>query len=192
MSSHHILHVAKELVETLNHAVDKNLPEEIAGIVKTHSAGAAAACVAAGWLPGAGALVAAGICGGFVWTMYGRINSKIGLPLTDNLLKSLASGVATNLATGFVGALILQTLLTMLPGIGSAGAAVLAGGTGYALTLASGYVYLKLMTNLFLSGKDPTKMDESSLKAAASSVAASKDVKKVVSEAKNEYKPTSK
>jgi hypothetical protein len=173
-------------------AVDENMPKEIADIVKTHSAGAAAASVAAGWIPGAGGLAAAGICAGFVWTMYGRINSKIGLPLADNLVKSLATGVATNLAAGFVGALLIQTVFSIFPGLGSLAASTIAGGTGYALTLASGYVYLKLLTNLFLSGVDPTKMDEGSLKEAASHVAASENIKDVISNAKAEYKPPSK
>ncbi|HET8796553.1 MAG TPA: hypothetical protein VFO89_02635 [Thermoanaerobaculia bacterium] len=191
-SNHHIFHAAKELVHALNRAVDENLPAEIAEIVKTHSAGAAAASVAAGWIPGAGGLAAAGICATFVWTMYGRINSKIGLPLAENLVKSLATGVATNLAAGLVGALVVQTLVSFFPGLGSVAAATIAGGTGYALTLASGYVYLKLLTKLFLGGNDPTKMDESSLKEAASRVAASENMKDVMSSAKADYKPSSK
>jgi uncharacterized protein (DUF697 family) len=124
--------------------------------------------------------------------MYGRINSKIGLPLTDNLVKSLATGVATNLATGFVGVLVLQTVLSIIPGLGSIGAAALAGGTGYALTLASGYVYLKLLTRLFLSGQDPTKMDENSLSEAARHTAASENMKDIIASAKAAYKPTAK
>src|ERR1051326_2215892 len=187
-SNHHLFHAAKELVETLNKAVDDNLPAEIAEIVKTHSAGADAASVAAGWIPGAGGLAAAGICAGFIWTMYGRINSKIGLPITENIVKSLATGVATNLASGLVGALVVQTVISLFPGIGSFAAAAIAGTTGYALTLASGYVYLKLLTKLFLAGKDPTKMDESSLKEEASRVAATENMKDVISSAKAEFK----
>lgn len=191
-SNHHILHAAKELVDTLNKAVDDNLPAEIAEIVKTHSAGAAAASVAAGWIPGVGGLAAAGICAGFVWTMYGRINSKIGLPMTENIVKSLATGVATNLAAGFVGALVLETIFSIFPGIGSLAASAVAGGTGYALTLAAGYVYLRVLTKLSLDGRDPMQMDESSLKEAASSVAASENMKDVISSAKADYKQSPK
>jgi len=191
-SNHHILHAAKELVETLNKAVDDNLPAEIADIVKTHSAGAAAASVAAGWIPGGGGLAAAATCGVFVWTMYGRINSKIGLPMTENIIKSLATGVATNLASGFIGALVLETVFSLVPGLGSIAAATIAGATGYALTLASGYVYLKLLTKLFLAGNDPTNMDESSMREAARNVAASENMKDVISSAKADYKPSSK
>lgn len=188
-SEHHILHAAEKLVHALNKTVDKNLPREIAEVVKTHSAGAAAAAVAAGWIPAAGGLAATGIAAGFVWTMYGRINSKIGLPLKENVVKSLATGVATNLAASFIAGLAVQTLLSMIPGIGSLAASTLAGATVYALTLASGYVYLKLLTNLFLSGKDPTDMNESSLKEAAKLVAATENIKVVISDAKAGYEP---
>jgi uncharacterized protein (DUF697 family) len=188
-SDSHILHAAKELVHALNKTVDENLPKEIADIVKFHSAGAAAAGVASGWIPGFGGLAAAGISAGFIWTMYGRINSKIGLPLGDNILKSVGTGIATNLAAYFVGAIVVSTVFSFLPGVGSVGASAIAGGTCYALTLASGFVYLKLLTNLFLSGKDPTKMDETSLKEAANRVAASENIKEVISNAKADYKP---
>ena len=150
MSDRHILHAAQKLVHALNKTLDENLPTEIAEIVKIHSAGAAAAGVAAGWIPGAGGLAAVGICAGFIWSMYGRINAKIGLPLTENVVKSLGTGIATNLAAYFVGGLITSTIFSLLPGIGSVGASVVVGGTSYALTLASGYVYLKLLANIFL------------------------------------------
>jgi uncharacterized protein (DUF697 family) len=186
---HNILHAAEDLVHVLNKAMDDDLPQDIAEVVKFHAVGAATACVAAGWLPGAGALAAAGICAGFIWTMYGRINSKIGLPLADNLIKSLATGAVTNLAAGFVGSLFLQTTLTLIPGVGNVGASVIAGTTGYALTLGSGYLYLKVLTNLFASGKDPSKMDADSLGRAAGEAAKSKDVKDVMKNAKSDYKP---
>jgi hypothetical protein len=155
--------------------------------VKNHSAGAAAAGVASGWIPGAGGLAAAGICAGFVWTMYGRINAKIGLPMTENLVKSIGTGIATNLGAYVVGGLITSTIFSMLPGLGSVGASVVVGGTSYALTLGSGYVYLKLLTKLFLSGADPTTMDAESLKKAADAVVASEDMRRVISDAKSGY-----
>lgn len=189
MSDKHILEAAEKLVHALNKAVDENLPAEIADIVKTHSAGAAAAGVASGWIPGAGGLAAAGICAGFIWTMYGRINSKIGLPLTENVVKSIGTGIATNLAAYFVGGLITSTVFSILPGIGSVGASVVVGGTSYALTLASGYVYLKALTNLFLSGHDPTTMDADSIKRAADHVVANENMKTVISDAKSSYSP---
>jgi len=186
-----ILRAAVELVRVLNRTVDANLPQEIADIVKFHSAGAAAAAVASGWVPGFGGLAAVGINAGFIWTMYGRINSKIGLPFSENVVKSIATGIATNLAAGFTGSLVLSTLFSFIPGIGSVGASAIVGGTCYALTLASGFVYLKLLTKLFLSRQDPAHMDLDSLKDAASQVIASENIKDIISNAKAGYKPPS-
>ena len=185
-----ILRAAVELVRVLNRTVDANLPQEIADIVKFHSVGAAAA-VASGWVPGFGGLAAVGINAGFIWTMYGRINSKIGLPFSENVVKSIATGIATNLAAGFTGSLVLSTLFSFIPGIGSVGASAIVGGTCYALTLASGFVYLKLLTKLFLSRQDPAQMDLDSLKDAASQVIASENIKDIISNAKAGYKPPS-
>jgi hypothetical protein len=63
------------------------------------------------------------------------------------------------------------------------------GGTCYALTLASGYVYLKIMTALFISGVDPTKMSEQELNNMAKNIANDSDVKDVMNTAKQAYKP---
>ncbi|MBL0197654.1 MAG: hypothetical protein IPQ09_26250 [Myxococcales bacterium] len=190
MSDQHILHAAEKLVHALNKAVDENLPAEIAEVVKIHSAGAAASGLAAGWIPGAGGIAATGICMGFIWSMYGRINAKIGLPLTENLIKSLGTAIATNLAAYFVAGLVTSTIFSILPGLGSVGASVVIGGTSYALTLASGYVYLRLLTSLFLSGKDPASMDAESLKKAAEGVVASENMKQVITDAKASYTPS--
>jgi hypothetical protein len=192
MSDHHILHAAEKLVHALNKTVDENLPAEIAEVVKIHSAGAAASGLAAGWIPGAGGIAATGICMGFIWSMYGRINSKIGLPLTENVIKSLGTAIATNLGAYFVGGLITSTIFSILPGLGSVGASVVVGGTSYALTLASGYVYLKVLTNLFLSGNDPTRMDVDSFKQAADTVVANENMKQVIADAKASYTPPKK
>ena len=77
--------------------------------------------------------------------MYGRIGTKIDLPFGSNVLKSLASGVATNVAASVVGIIVLSTALSFIPGLGNLGASLIMGATCYALTLASGYIYLKIM-----------------------------------------------
>lgn len=104
---------AQKLLTTMRHldrSVDSCTPQEIADIIKFHSKGAAAAGVAAGWVPGAGGAAATVISAGFIWTMYGRINSKIGLTFSKSILKTLASGIATNLAGYLVGSLVLNAI----------------------------------------------------------------------------------
>jgi uncharacterized protein (DUF697 family) len=125
---------AVKLCLALNKGADKLLPQEIVGVVKTHSVVSAGA----GLIPIPGVDVA--IAAGNIWTMYGRIGSKLGIPFGENLLKSIASGVATNLATYAAASVILK----FIPGLGSIAGAALQ----YAMTLTSGWIYLKALTAL--------------------------------------------
>jgi hypothetical protein len=180
---------AWKMLEAMNKLADKSLPEKIAEIVKSHSTGAAVAAVGSAWIPGAGGTAAVLASAGFIWSMYARIGSEINLPMSENILKTIASGVATNLAAGVAATWVMSSVFSVIPGIGSVAASVIMGGTCYALNLASGYVYLKIMTTLFNSGVDPTKMSEQELNDMAKKVANDSDVKDVMNKAKQAYKP---
>ena len=183
-----LLKQAKELLSVMDDACDDSLPKDVAEIVKFHAKGATAAALASAWIPGAGGTAAIAACAGFIWTMYGRIGSKINLPISSNILKTLAFGVATNLASAAVGSLAISTALSFIPGLGSIGASVIMGGVCYAMTIASGFVFLKTMTALFTSGVDPTKATEQELQGAAKQAASSNDVSDVLRQAKSEFK----
>jgi hypothetical protein len=188
MDNSRLLDAAIELVKVMDKVMDDSLPRDIADIVKSHAKGAAIAGVAGGWIPGVGGTVAIAISAGFVWTMYGRINGKIDLPFSQNIMKSVASGIATNLAGYAVGSIAISTAFSFLPGLGNFGASVIAGGTGYAITLASGFVYLKILTSIFTAGKDPTSITAEHLQEVAKKVVQNEDIKVVMKEAKEEYK----
>ncbi len=188
MDNSTLLRTATDLVRAMNKVADDSLPEEIAEIVKTHSAGAAIAGVAGGWVPGVGGTAAVVIAAGFVWTMYGRVNGKIELPFSENIIKSVGSGIATNLAAYAVGSIALSAAFSFFPGVGSVGASVIVGGTCYALTLASGIVYLKILTRVFQAGHDPTAMSAENLQEIAKTVIQSENMKEMMKEAKKEYK----
>lgn len=168
---------------------DKGKPRRIAEIVNFHSKGAAVAAVGSAWIPGAGGTAAVLASAGFIWSMYAKIGSEINLPMSENILKTLGSGVATNLASGMAASWVMSSVFSLFPGIGSGAASVIMGATCYALTLASGYVYLKIMTTLFSSGVDPTRMSEQELNNIAKKVANDDDVKDVMNTAKQAYKP---
>ncbi len=167
---------------------DKGKPRRIAEIVNFHSKGAAVAAVGSAWIPGVGGTAAVLASAGFIWSMYAKIGSEINLPMSENILKTLGSGVATNLASSMAASFVMSSVFSFFPGIGSIGASVVMGGTCYALTLGSGFVYLKIMTELFSSGVDPTKMSEQQLNDMAKKVANDSDVKDVMNKAKQAYK----
>jgi len=179
---------AMELVGFIDEKVEENLPDEIVGIVKSHSVGAAVAGVASGWVPGAGGAAATAAAIGFIWGMYARINGKLGLKLSDNVLKTLASGVATNLAAYAVAGLVMTTAFSLVPGLGSLGAAAIAGATTYSLTLVSGFVYLKILTKVFRAGADPSTAGAEQLKEVATTVMREEDIKSAMKDARSEYK----
>jgi uncharacterized protein (DUF697 family) len=120
--------------------------------------------------------------------MYARINKEIGLPFSENIIKTVASGVATNLAAGALASFIVSSALSFLPGLGSASASAIMCGTCYALTLASGFVYLKILTRIFQAKSDPTTFSADKLKEVAKQVVQEEDIKSVMKEAKEEYK----
>ncbi len=188
MRDNELLEQAKRLVEAMDQTADDNLPEKIAEIVKFHSKGAALSALGSAWIPGAGGAAATLACAGFIWSMYGRIGVEINLPISKNILKSLASGVATNIASYVVGAIALSTVFSFVPGLNFFGASVIMGATCYALTLASGYVYLKIMTQLFNKGIDPTTLSEEELNNVAKTVANDSDVQDVIKRATKESK----
>lgn len=180
MSDSHLLHTAIHLVEALDKEADQYLPNEIAEVVKLHSKLA----VGAAWIPIPGADLAAGAA--TIWSMYVRINNKLGFSLKENVLKTVASGVATNLA-GYVGMSAAGSLLKFIPGLGTIGGAVAASACQYALTLGSGYVYLKALC--LLADRQGPNINFSGLGSAVKEVLKDESsIKSFMNEAKTEYK----
>jgi len=182
-----LIMAAIELLKVLDKLADESLPQEIAGIVKLHSKGAAVSAVASAWVPGVGSAAAVVASAGFIWSMYIRINRKISLSIPKSIIKTLAGGVATNLAAAAAAKLIASTLLSITK-VGAVGSSVIMGITCYALTLVSGFVYLKILTNIFKAGKDPSKLSASELKEAANSAIKSENIKELIKTAREDYK----
>lgn len=130
-----------KLVGLMDKAAEETLPQEIAGVVKLHSKLA----VGAAWIPVPGADVAAGAAN--IWGMYARINNKLDIPFGENVMKSIGSGVATNLAS-YMAMSGVASALKLIPGIGTIGGAAVLSASLYAVTLASGWIYLQALCAL--------------------------------------------
>lgn len=183
---------AEDLLEVM-HSIDNTvanavLPKEIADIVKNHAKVGAGAGLASGWVPGAGAVALTAVAVGSIWSMYLRINNKIGLSFSENLLKTLASGIATNLAGYFATMIAINAVASFIPIAGTAVAAALAAGIVYAMTLVSGVIYLKIITGIFRAKKDPNKMSAEDLKDMADDIIENEDMEEILKQAKNSYK----
>jgi uncharacterized protein (DUF697 family) len=145
----HAAHLLGHTIKEIHEINEKEFGDEVAKIVNTSAIGATVSGLASAWVPGLGGTIATGICIGFVWRMYLAINKKVGLSLQDNIVKTIASGILTNLAAAIVGSIVLSTVLSFIPGLGNISASIIMGGVCYAITLVSGIVYIKILTNIF-------------------------------------------
>ncbi len=175
-----------DLLETANRLVklmglidaqaDKMLPQEIVGVVKMHSKLA----VGAAWIPVPGADIAAGATA--IWSMYVRINNKIGLKVKENVIKTIASGIGTNLLS-YVAMGGIASGLKFIPGIGTLGGALVLSASQYAITLTAGWVYLKALC--ILAERQGPKIDMAMLNSAVKDVLSQKElIKSIFDQAK--------
>lgn len=168
--------------------------EEIENVVGVHALGAAAAGLGVAWLPGGGAVAATAAMAGFIWTMYFRINKVIGLKMSKTLVKTLASAILSNIAQAalaVVGTVVLSTALSFT-GIGNAMSSLMMAALNYAIVIVGGIIYLKLLVGLFSAGKNPSEMNESELKKAASNIMDKEDIGSMIKTARNDYKKAKK
>lgn len=178
----HLMKAALELAKVLNQTVDEHLPQKLAGMVKLH-AGLAVGSVL---IPIPGADVAASAAN--IWTMYVRINKELNLPFGENIVRSIATGVATNIGANAAALLVVGSALKFIPGLGSVGGAAVMAGTVYAVTIAAGIVYMKAITHL-LKKKTASSVSESDLKSATDEILRDKsELKDILKDAKANYK----
>ena len=152
---------------------------ELSNLIKQHSI----AGFASGFIPVPGLDIAALIVNS--WTMYVRINNVVGVSFSDNVLKSIASGVFANLVSvipSIAVVLGVETLLKFIPGIGTVGGMALGAAGNIAVMYVAGQVYLKSLEVLIHSDKPLT---EGNIKKATEQVSKDKDfVKKAYAEGK--------
>lgn len=150
---------------------------------------AAIAGVGSGWLPGAGALVATAAWVATIWGMYVKINKDLGISIKDNVLKSLASAILTNILAA-AGSLVLMLvgsfLLSFFPLIGQGAAIVVDGIIGYITVFASGVLYIRLLTKLFKAGSN-LNFSEGDAKKFAKDIVEESNISEILKEGKKAY-----
>lgn len=175
------------LLTEIDRTAEQQLGNKIADIVKSHSVGAACAAGAAGLVPGAAVPAAVAICGGFIWSMYYRINNAIGVPFSKNLIKSIGTAICTNVAMGYAGMYIIAFGVSFIPGVHAVNFLLLALAT-YVTTFASGVIYLNVLTAIAKSNNGSfDNVSEASLKKAADDACKNADLGAIKREAKAEY-----
>lgn len=180
MIDEHLLHACKELLEAMDTTADKIYPNDISDVVKLHSKLA----VGSAWIPVPGADVAAGAAN--IWSMYFRINNKLGMKFGESVIKTIASAVCTNLVS-YAAVSGVGSALKFIPGIGSITGGIVMSAALYAVTIVSGYVYIQALTYLL---KNKMKLNNENLTKVLNSFMKenSQELKNFIKEAKKEYK----
>ena len=185
-----LVYALRALEQATKDVIDSQNIDKAGETIKGCAIIAAVAGVGSGWLPGAGALVATAAWVAAIWGMYVKINKDLGISIKDNILKSLASAILTNILAS-AGSLILMLsasfLLSFIPGLGSAGAIVIDGFIGYITVFASGVLYIKVLTKLFKAGKG-FNIAESEVNGVTDDVIKNSDISEILKEAKAAYK----
>lgn len=185
-----LVYALRALEQATKDVIDSQNIDKAGETIKGCAIIAAVAGVGSGWLPGAGAFVATAAWVAAIWGMYVKINKDLGISIKDNILKSLASAILTNILAS-AGSLILMLsasfLLSFIPGLGSAGAIVIDGFIGYITVFASGVLYIKVLTKLFKAGKG-FNIAESEVNDVADDVIKDSDISEILKEGKEAYK----
>lgn len=178
-----IMIVIKNLETALVETSGKELGPELTKILRTH----AFLGVGSGLIPLPGVDIAALIAN--TWTMYVRINEVIGVKFSENFLKSLATGIGTNLISiipGLVFTRVGASIIKFVPGMGTAAGMAIGASVSYATVYVMGVIYLKSIT-LILKNKEP--LTEESLRCATDEALEDKElVRGAYKAAKDEHK----
>jgi uncharacterized protein (DUF697 family) len=182
MKDGHLIKAAMKLAQAADKIADQNLPEKLAEMVKLH----AKIAVGSAFIPIPGADMAAAATN--IWTMYVRINKELDLPFSENVIKSLAAGVATNVGSAAAGFIVVGSALKFIPGLGTVGGIALMAGTVYGVTIAAGIVYMNVIARL-LEKQALENISEADLIAEAEREMQDKAaLKDIIKSAKKDYK----
>jgi len=182
--------IIKGMDNTVGSAIASMFNEKVGKIVKQHCVAAAAVSVAAA-TPGAGATACVVAQTAVVYSMYVRMNKALGIRISENKMKSLASAVIANIASNaatFLLSAAAATALSLIPGLGSVASTVLMAGVGYATVTIAAMGYGAVLQALAKRGSGADDMSESELKNAVKEELAGRNLNRDMKDLINEYK----
>lgn len=136
--------------EKTSQLMSNTIPTQIINIVERHKKIQLGASLAQSFVPGAGvaALAAATIS---LWKMYYDINGVLGISISENAGKSIASAVLTNLSSAAASgiATTISEGAKFIPVVGWAVSAGISTATTTAIVYGAAYLYLKALTAMY-------------------------------------------
>jgi uncharacterized protein (DUF697 family) len=160
---------------------------ELSQIVMNHSLGASIASMGSAWVTGAGPAIATTLSTGFAFSMFYRINEKLGIKLSKAETKKMANSILHTVVPTITTPLISATLLSFIPILGNAASFLIMSGVCYSVTFTAGVVYLKMLSEM--SKRDGSKQDYSAdeLEKVADAIIHELDLDEIVQEAQKIY-----
>lgn len=153
-----LVHKVEEILLYVNN--NETLPKEIVDIVKSYSKRASIFALVVGAIPLIGGIIAFFISAGFTLSMYTKINKKIGLTLSENMIKTIKKGVFAHIKALLIIFGLISSAMSLFPGIGTIGSSTIICITVYLTTYLSGSIYLESLSKLFIAGEDPNKLSK--------------------------------
>ena len=111
--------------------------------------------------------------------------------MSENTAKFIGSAVVTNLITNagaFVAVLIGSSLLSIIPGVGTAAAIALNAALGYTIVYVSAIIYLKLITRMMQPDGTLKVSESDNTKHIIRNIIKESNIKDMVKEGKAAYK----
>lgn len=180
----------QDLDKSMRHSLDGTKIEQIKDTIGDYAIAAAVASGVAGVAPGFAGVAAALTQTGFVWATYVKINKTLGISMSENTAKFIGSTIVTNLitnASAFVAVLIGSSILSIIPGVGTAAAIALNAALGYTIVYVSAIIYLKLITRMMQSDGTLKVSESDDTKHIIRDIINESNIKDMVKEGKASY-----
>ena len=185
----------QELDRSMRNSLDGTKIEQIKNTIGDYAIAAAVASGVAGVAPGFAGVAAALTQAGFVWATYVKINKTLGISMSEHTAKFIGSAIVTNLITNagaFVAVLIGSSILSIIPGVGTAAAIALNAALGYTIVYVSAIIYLKLITRMMQPDGTLKVSESDDTKHIISNIINESNIKDMVKEGKAAYKKAKK
>lgn len=189
MSSAHLYHALKALQEATHNVIQQEDLVKVEKTIQTCAIVAAATGIGGGMLPGAGGVVMTAASVAAIWTMYVKINKELGISISGNALKSLASAMLTNIIAGagaYIAALVATTIISFIPilnFLALPAEAIIA----YIAVFASGVLYIKFLTKVFNAQGCFAVEEGATMDQFVKDVIRETDMRSVINDAKKSY-----
>lgn len=185
----------QDLDKSMRHSLDGTKIEQIKDTIGDYAIAAAVASGVAGVAPGFAGVAAALTQAGFVWATYVKINKTLGISMSENTAKFIGSAIVTNLITNagaFVAVLVGSSILSIIPGVGTAAAIALNAALGYTIVYVSAIIYLKLITRMMKPNGTLKVSESDDTKHIIRDIIKESNIKDMVKEGKAAYKQAKK